>query len=120
MLPPLRRAGWLLVGELFWSRQPPASVVRALGYGDEVTDLGGVLKHIDNAGLDLVEMVIANEDTWDRYSASQWLNVSQWLADHPDDPEAAEVRARRDAGRREYLEYERQYLGWGVFVIRRL
>ncbi len=118
MLPPLRRDGWLLVGELFWDEQPPAEVARTLGFGEEVTDLGGVLTRIDDAGLDLVEMVIANDDTWDRYSASQWLNVSRWLADHPDDPDASEVRSIRDDSRGKYLEYERRYLGWGVFVVR--
>jgi hypothetical protein len=30
---------------------------------------------------------------WDRYAASQWLTVSDYLAAHPDDPEAAELRA---------------------------
>jgi hypothetical protein len=118
MRTPLRRAGWLVVGELFWSEEPPASVQDALGFGDEVVDLGGILTRIDGEGLDLVEMVAATQETWDRYSASQWLNVSNWLAAHPDDPEAGAVRARRDDARRKYLECERRYLGWGVFVMR--
>jgi cyclopropane fatty-acyl-phospholipid synthase-like methyltransferase len=120
MRPPLRQDGWLLVGELFWSEVPAAADERALVFGDEVVDLGTILTHFDDARLDLVEMVIANHDTWDRYTASQWLNVSTWLAEHPDDPEAAEVRRIRDDARRLYLEYERRYLGWGVFMLRPL
>jgi cyclopropane fatty-acyl-phospholipid synthase-like methyltransferase len=120
MRPPLRSDGWLLVGELFWAEEPPTAIKQTLGFGDEVVDLGAMLTHFDDAHLDLVEMVIANHDTWDRYSASQWLNVSRWLDEHPDDPEAAEVRRTRDKSRRDYLEYERRYLGWGVFILRPL
>lgn len=118
MRPPLRADGWLLVGELFWSDDPPPAVRKTLGYGDEVVDLAGILQRIEAEGLDLVEMVVANDDTWDRYSASQWLNVSRWLTEHPDDPDADEVRTTRDDSRRRYLQYERRYLGWGVFVMR--
>jgi hypothetical protein len=118
MQAPLRRDGWLLVGELFWNEQPPPAVADALGFGDEVVDLAGVLACVDEAGLDLVEMMLASQETWDRYAASQWLNVSNWLAAYPDDPEAAEVRAQRDDSRRKYLQYERRCLGWGVFVMR--
>ncbi len=100
MRPPLRPGGWLVVGELFWNEQPPDPVQDALGFGDEVVDLGRLLTRVEGEGLDLVEMVAASRDTWDRYSASQWLNVSNWLAAHPDDPEADDVRARRDNSRR--------------------
>jgi hypothetical protein len=63
-------------------------------------------------------MVLANQDAWDRYAASQWLNVSNWLDDNRDDPEAEDVRRTRDNSRRNYLRYERRYLGWGVFILR--
>lgn len=120
MRPALRADGWLLVGELFWSEEPPPAVRDALGYGDEVVELAGILDRVEAANLDLVEMVLANDDTWDRYAASQWLNVSRWLDANADDPDADDVRRTRDDSRRKYLEYERRYLGWGVFVMRAL
>ena len=116
----VRDDGWLLAGDVFWNEEPPAEVKRALGYGDEVTDLAGTLERCESANLDLVEMVLADHATWDRYAASQWLNVSRWLDDNPDDGDAADVRQTRDASRRQYLRYDRQYLGWGVFVLRPL
>jgi hypothetical protein len=118
MQPPVRSDGWLLVGDIFWSEEPSAAIKTTLGY--DCTDLAGTLDQFDAAGLDLVEMVLADHDTWDRYSASQWLNVSTWLTAHPDDPDAGEIRRTRDASRRAYLQYERRYLGWGVFIARPL
>ena len=110
--------GWLLVGDVFWNEEPPSEVREALGNGDEFADLAGTLARVEDAQLDLVEMVLATQETWDRYAASQWLNVSKWLHHNPDDPEANDVRRTRDDSRRKYLQYERQYLGWGVFILR--
>jgi SAM-dependent methyltransferase len=110
--------GWLLVGELYWAEPAPLEVKMRRGREDLFADLAGTLDRFDAAGLDLVEMVLASHDDWDRYAASQWLNVSDWLAANPDDPDAASIREQRDASRRHYLSDERRCLGWGVFAVR--
>lgn len=110
--------GWLVVGEVFWLEPPPAAVAARYGAPDAFCDLAGTLSRFEAAGLDLVEMVVANSDDWDRYRASQWLAVSDWLAAHPDSDEADDVRAARDESRRGYLESERRCLGWGLFIAR--
>jgi cyclopropane fatty-acyl-phospholipid synthase-like methyltransferase len=96
---PLRPDGWALVGEIFWIEQPSAEIEPRMDYGYSVTDLAGVLTRVEDAGFELVEMVLANHDTWDRHEASQWLNIARWLDTHPDDPEADELRRSRDATR---------------------
>ena len=68
--------------------------------------------------MDLVEMVLATAEDWDRYEASQWLNVSNWLIANLDDAQAAEILEERNESRRDYLANERRCLGWGVFVLR--
>ena len=92
---PVRSDGWLLVGDVFWNENPPTEVREALGYGDEIADLAGTLARFDDAGVDLVQMVLANQDTWDRYTASQWLNVSKWLEKNAAHPDAEDVRRTR-------------------------
>lgn len=112
-----RPGGLLLVGEPYWAEPPPPHVRRAFEAEQDFADLAGTLERFEAAGTDLVEMVLANFDDWDRYRASQWRNVADWLALHPEDPEAAEVRGERDSSRRTYLADERRCLGWGVFVL---
>ncbi|HEX3387746.1 MAG TPA: class I SAM-dependent methyltransferase [Streptosporangiaceae bacterium] len=119
MRPALAPGGLLLIGEPFWWEEPPGEAHAALALGaEEFTSLPGTLDRFEAAGLELLEMVLADEDSWDRYVASQWWTVTRWLDDHPDHPDAPEMRGYLDRSRRSHLTYRRRYLGWGVFVLR--
>lgn len=119
MKPPLRDGGLLLVGEPYWIDPPPAAAYEALDIGrEEFTTLDGTLARAESAGTEPVEMVLADQDDWDRYVAAQWMTGSDWLEKNPDDPRAGGLRDWIEAGRRAYLRYGRRYLGWGVFVLR--
>ncbi|MCU4718682.1 SAM-dependent methyltransferase [Halapricum hydrolyticum] len=110
----------VLVGEPYWREEPPPGAVEACADGDSERfgTLATLQQRAEDVGFELVEMVLANADTWDRYEATQWKTVSDWLREHPDDPDADAVREHRDDSRRNYLEYGRRYFGWGVFVFR--
>lgn len=115
----LAPGGLLLVGEPYWISPPPASAVSALGFPEEsCASLVGTLDRIESAGAELVEMVLADADCWDRYVAAQWWTVSEWLRANPSDPEAPGMRDYLVQARRSHLAYQRDYLGWGVFVLR--
>ncbi len=111
--------GLLLVGEPYWIEMPPPEVYPAAGVGEaEFASLEGTLDRIEATGCELVEMVLANQDTWDRYEAAQWMTVHDWLQQNPNDPDAAGLRDWIVHERRVYLKYTRRYLGWGVFILR--
>jgi hypothetical protein len=116
--PAVPPTGLLLIGECFWRELPPADVRAAYGDTDAIVDLPGLLDRFGQAGTDLVEMVLADEHSWDRYVAAQWWTLRRWLDEHPDDPRAGQVREFRDEARRGHLAHQRRYLGWGVFVLR--
>ncbi len=119
MRPALVPGGLLLIGEPFWRETPPEGAYEALGIGrEEFVSLPGTLSRFEEAGLGLVEMVLADEDSWDRYVAAQWWTVAAWLDEHPGHADAAEMRGYLDRSRRSHLAYGRRYLGWGVFVLR--
>ncbi|HEX5495080.1 MAG TPA: class I SAM-dependent methyltransferase [Mycobacteriales bacterium] len=116
----MRRAvapgGLLLVGEPYWNHEPPENAPDIVP-GD-FTTLPGTLDRFNSAGVDLVEMVLTNPDSWDRYEASQWWTIERWLHTSPDDDEAPAMRTFLDTHRRIYLTHRRHQLGWGVFVLR--
>lgn len=115
----VRPDGLLVVGEPYWSEPPPGGACTALQVrADEFATLDGTLDRFESAGVELVEMVLADGDSWDRYCAAQWRTGDRWLAANTEHPDAAEVRDLLRGARRSYLEYGRRYLGWGVFVLR--
>jgi len=66
-----------------------------------------------------VEMVLADQDSWDRYEAAKWLTMRRWLEANPDDELAKDVRAKLTSEPERYAAYTREYLGWGVFALMR-
>jgi len=116
--PALRPGGLMLIGEPFWSEDPPEEAVRTVGADDDFASLAGTLDRFQEAGMSLVELVLADGNSWDRYVGRQWWTMTEWLAANPDDPDAAEFRAGLDEDRRRYLQYLRRYFGWGVFILK--
>jgi len=76
-----------------------------------------LLASFGHLGYDVVEMVLADQDSWDRYEAAKWLTMRRWLEDNPDDEFAKDVRAKLTSEPERYAAYTREYLGWGVFAL---
>ena len=66
---------------------------------------------------DVVEMVLADQEGWDRYEAAKWLTMRRWLEANPNDDFAKDVRAKLTLEPIRYAAYTREYLGWGVFAL---
>jgi SAM-dependent methyltransferase len=110
----------LLIGEPYWVDDPPAAARQAI-FGEDrtlFTTLDGTLTRFEENGFELIEMVLADHQGWDRYVAPQWKAVQEWLLQNPNDPEAAGIQEWIQESRRSHLCYQRRYLGWGVFVLR--
>jgi SAM-dependent methyltransferase len=119
MLPAMKDGGLLLVGEPYWIDTPPAAALAAHGVGeDDFTSLVGTLDRFESVGLELVEMVLADQDSWDRYSVGQWWTMYEWQRANPNDSNVSAFGETNAQWRRTYLEYGRRYFGWGVFVLR--
>lgn len=113
--------GLVILGETFWQKTPSAAVLAELGIAQGVIPaLGDLADAFDAAGFEVVAMLTATPDDWDQYHAAQWRATSQFLREHPDDPDYAALRAWIDANRRRYFKAEREYIGWGAFVLRPL
>ena len=76
-----------------------------------------LLVSFDNFGYDVVEMVLADQDGWDRYEAAKWLTMRRWLEANLGDELAKDVRAQLTSEPKRHAAYTREYLGWGVFAL---
>jgi len=74
------------------------------------------VQRFEAAGLDVVALIAASEGDWDRYESLHWRAIAEWLAEHPDDPGAADLRARHELAKETYLRWNRDLLGWALFA----
>jgi SAM-dependent methyltransferase len=118
----LRTGGIILVGEPYWRQVPPTEDVAKACLAHSLSDfltLPGLLASFGHVGYDVVEMVLADRDDWDRYEAAKWLTMRRWLDANPGDELANDVRAGLTTEPERYAAYTREYLGWGVFALMR-
>ena len=112
--------GIILIGEPFWRQLPPTEDVARGCLANSISDfltLPELLTFFDHFGYDVVEMVLADQDGWDRYEAAKWLTMRRWLEANPNDELAKDVRAQLTSEPKRYAAYTREYLGWGVFAL---
>lgn len=112
--------GLMLIGEPYWLRLPPDDEVARRCLAGSIADfhtLPGLFATFRREGYDVVEMVLAGPDDWDRYEAAKWLSMRRWLDANPGDEFAHEVRRLLDTEPERYATFTREYLGWGVFAL---
>jgi len=112
--------GMMLIGEPYWRVEPPDQATvegcDAVGSADFLP-LPELVERFGALGCDVVEMVLASQDSWDRYAAAQWLNIRRWLDANPRDELAGQLREKLNTAAVRYVRYRREYLGWGVFAL---
>jgi SAM-dependent methyltransferase len=116
----LRTGGIILVGEPYWLRIPSTediAIACLAGSTSDFLTLPGLLASFGSLDFDVVEMVLADQDSWDRYEAAKWLTMRRWLEANPDDDFATDVRTQLTSEPGRYVAYTREYLGWGVFAL---
>jgi len=116
----LKPGGIILIGEPYWLQIPGTEEI-AQGCGAGVSadffTLPEQIAAFAELGYDVVEMVLADQEGWDRYEAAKWLTMRRWLAANPDDDYAPEIRSHLSQEPKRYVTYTREYLGWGVFAL---
>lgn len=112
--------GIILIGEPYWRRKPQSDpAIKGCGAGSlsDFLMLPELVAGFGDLGYDVVEMVLADLEGWDRYEAAKWLTMRRWLEDNPDDGFAPEVRSQLSSEPTRYASYTREYVGWGVFAL---
>jgi len=116
----LRTGGIILIGEPYWRQLPPTEDVAQRCLAHSISDflmLPKLLASFGRLGYDVVEMILADQDDWDRYEAAKWLTMRRWLEANPRDELAKEVHAQLTSEPERYAAYTREYMGWGVFAL---
>jgi SAM-dependent methyltransferase len=111
----VRRGGFAAIGEPYWRQWPLPDGVDDDGY----VTLDQTVARFEACGFATTGIIAASDDDWDQYESRHWRAVEEWLAEHPDDADAAEIRALHERRRRVHFAYRRALLGWAIFVGRK-
>jgi SAM-dependent methyltransferase len=116
----VRPGGLILIGEPYWRVSPPddrAAKRSGAPTPEAFSLLPDLVEQFHELGYDIVEMVLADQDSWDRYVAAGWMNTRRWLDANPDDELVDEMRDDLTQSQLDYTRYQREYLGWGMFAL---
>ena len=111
----VRPGGRVAIGEVYWlSADVPQEYRQTQPEFFMEKDL---LDMIRKGGFDLEGIVRSGYDDWDRYQSGNWAGLIRWLVENPGHPDRPQVIEHLRATQDEYLKYEHNYLGWGVFIL---
>lgn len=108
LTPAARGGGHVCVGEPYWRRWPLPEGIDDEGF----VPLAKTVERFEQAGLRLITIIPASEDDWDRYVTLSWRAVEEWLAEHDDE----DIRRQYEEHKQRYLRWQRELLGWAIFV----
>jgi SAM-dependent methyltransferase len=112
----VKPGGRLVVGEVSWTgSQVPTEYAQRESFIKTEYEL---LQMAREEGLEIIYVLHSSHDDWDHYQAENWRGLSDWLDENPTHPQRADVLQHLHESQEEYLRYEREYLGWALYVLK--
>ncbi|MDG4825536.1 class I SAM-dependent methyltransferase [Asanoa sp. WMMD1127] len=112
--------GRLLFGAEFWEHPPPPERLARMWPGAtaaDCDDLPGLVDRAIAAGFRPLRIETVTADEWAEFESGLAADGEEWLLAHPDDPAAAELRARLDSQRDTWLRGHRGLLGFAYLTL---
>lgn len=114
--PAVCERGFVAVGEPYWRGPLPEDAELKPGW--DFVSLPETVALAESTGVGVVSLIASSLDDWDRYESLKWLALDEWLAANPDDPQAEEFLELGRRYRDGYLRWQRDLLGWAIFICR--
>ena len=116
-----KMSGHVMVGEPFWRKAPPQTYLRREKISKKLfsTHQGNIAIG-ESIGLDPTYTIVSTESDWDKYEGLHWYAAREYANSHPEDPEVKDLLARNARARETYLKYERDILGWAVYLFQKI
>lgn len=118
----LKPDGTMLIGHPYWLANPPSQEAVIACGAEQESDwlpLHELIEQMHSLDYDVIEMMLADQHSWDRYVAAQWRNIREFIDRNPDDPLTPDFREELRTSPVLHTQYQREYLGWGVFALKK-
>jgi len=110
--------GLLVWGDLYWTGAPPEPLAQVMALTNACTPLDDWTAAAAAAGLEVLDLHIADDATWDAYVATMDRAARDWIAAHPDRIERPHIEATADRVR-SFLTFARPYTGFALQLMRK-
>lgn len=114
----LAPGGLLVWGDLYWTETPPEPLARVMALTNACTPLDDWTAAALAAGLEVLDLHIADDATWDAYVVTMDQAARAWIAAHPDRIERPHIEATADRVR-SFLTFARPYTGFALQLMRK-
>jgi hypothetical protein len=68
-------------------------------------------------GFELEHIIRASPDDWERYSSDCWYALLRWLKENPNHPDHEQVFKHFRTSQDDYLQFQRQHIGWAIYCL---
>lgn len=112
--------GRVVLGEGVWQRTPAPAELAAMwpdARTDEYPHPGDLVDAAVAAGFRPLWVETASTEEWEEFESGYLADTEEWLAAHPDHPDAAELRERADRHRSTWLRGYRGVLGLAYLTL---
>ncbi len=111
--------GQIVVGELYWKREPAEDYLTAFGVSREeyTTNANNIATGVKQ-GLVPLFALAASDDEWDQYEWQRIRAIEQYAREKPDDPDTPKLLERIRWWRDMYVRWGRDTLGFALYLFR--
>lgn len=116
----VKPGGFLLVGDLYWQRQPEDAFLEMLDIpADAIDSYTGYINQAEFAGLRPLYSAVSSQDDWDHYEWRITYAIQMYIQENPDFPELEALRQYGELQRTRYLRWGRDTLGFGLYLLQK-
>ena len=114
-------SGHVMVGEPFRRKTAPQAYLKREKLSKKLfsTHKGNIAIG-ESVGLEPVYTIASSDSDWDKYEGLHWYAAREYANSHPEDPDVKDLLARNARARETYLRYERDVLGWAVYLFQKI
>ncbi|MGQ9565722.1 MAG: SAM-dependent methyltransferase [Candidatus Bathyarchaeales archaeon] len=112
--------GTIIIGEPYWLKEPDPEYLKA----DNMKKEDYADSHYDNiktaeaTGLKCIYTLVSSQQDWDQYETLCWMAINDYAETNPTDPDLPEILNRHKHEKHVYLQWQRDTLGWALYVFR--
>lgn len=116
--PFVRERGAAIVGTGFWQRTPDPEYLAAFGgSADEMASLDETAALARATGWEVLTRHASTHEEWDDYEHGYAARVREWIAAHPEDPDAPRFARRIESWAGAYERWGRETMGYVTLVL---